>query len=67
MKEFGYIIKDEFGNTYYTEDAERFGKRIFETIHSIKAEFMKSVDYQVNCEQIPGETAAAACSSISAR
>lgn len=67
MKTFGYTRTDEFGNTYYTEDAERFGKRIFDTIHSIKAEFMKSVDYQVNCEQIPGETAAAACSSISAR
>lgn len=59
MKTFGYTRADEFGNTYYTEDAERFGKRIFDTIHSIKAEFMKSVDYQVNCEQIPGETAAA--------
>lgn len=59
MKTFGYTRTDEFGNTYYTEDAERFGKRIFDTIHSIKAEFMKSVDYQVNCEQIPGETAAA--------
>ena len=59
MKTFGYTRTDEFGNTYYTEDAERFGKRIFDTIHSIKSEFMKSVDYQVNCEQIPGETAAA--------
>lgn len=59
MKTFGYTRTDEFGNTYYTEDAEKFGKRIFDTIHSIKSEFMKSVDYQVNCEQIPGETAAA--------
>lgn len=59
MKTFGYIRKDEFGNTYYTEHAERFGKRIFDVIHSVKAEFMKTVDYQINCEQIPGETAAA--------
>ena len=59
MKTFGYIRKDEFGNTYYTENAESFGKKIFEVIHSTKAEFAKTVDYQINCEQIPGETAAA--------
>lgn len=59
MKTFGYVTVDKFGNTYYTEDAERFGKEIFDTIHSVKAEFMKHVDYQINCEQIPGETAAA--------
>lgn len=59
MKTFGYVRQDEFGNTFYTEDAERFGKRIFDTIHAVKAEFMKNVDYQINCEQIPGETAAA--------
>lgn len=59
MKTFGYIRKDEFGNTYYTQEAENFGKQIFEVIHSTKAEFAKTVDYQINCEQIPGETAAA--------
>ncbi len=59
MKTFGYIRKDEFGNTYYTDKAETFGKRIFEVIHSTKDEFAKTVDYQINCEQIPGETAAA--------
>lgn len=59
MKIFGYIRKDELGNTYYTQDAENFGKKIFEVIHSTKAEFAKTVDYQINCEQIPGETAAA--------
>ena len=59
MKTFGYTTVDKFGNTYYTEDASRFGKAIFDTIHKVKAEFMKNVDYQINCEQIPGETAAA--------
>lgn len=59
MKTFGYTRMDELGNTFYTEDAERFGKAIFDTIHKVKAEFMKHVDYQINCEQIPGETAAA--------
>lgn len=59
MKTFGYTTTDEFGNTYYTDDAERFGKKIFDTIHAVKSEFAKTVDYQINCEQIPGETAAA--------
>lgn len=59
MKTFGYVRKDTLGNMYYTENAERFGKKIFEVIHNTKAEFAKAVDYQINCEQIPGETAAA--------
>lgn len=59
MKTFGYVRKDNLGNTYYTEEAEKFGKKIFEVIHGTKAEFAKTVDYQINCEQIPGETAAA--------
>lgn len=59
MKTFGYTTTDEFGNVFYTDDASRFGKDIFDTIHRVKAEFMKTTDYQINCEQIPGETAAA--------
>lgn len=59
MKTFGYTAQDELGNTFYTDDAERFGKAIFDTIHAVKAEFAKDKDYQINCEQIPGETAAA--------
>lgn len=59
MKTFGYTKVDEFGNTFYTEDAEQFGKKIFDTIHQIKSEFAADKDYQINCEQIPGETAAA--------
>ena len=59
MKTFGYTKVDEFGNTFYTKEAEDFGKKIFEVIHSTKAEFTNNKDYKVNCEQIPGETAAA--------
>lgn len=59
MKTFGYTKIDEFNNTYYTKEAEEFGRKIFDVIHSIKAEFGKDKDYQINCEQIPGETAAA--------
>ena len=59
MKTFGYTKKDEFGNTFYTTEAEEFGRKIFDVIHSTKTEFTADKDYQVNCEQIPGESAAA--------
>ena len=59
MKTFGYTKKDEFGNTFYTPEAEEFGRKIFDVIHTTKTEFTVDKDYQVNCEQIPGESAAA--------
>lgn len=59
MKTFGYTRTDEFGNTYYTEEAEKFGKKIFDVIHNVKDTFALDKDYTINCEQIPGETAAA--------
>ena len=58
MKKFGYIKHDEFGNTFYTKEASDFGNRIFQTIHSVSQEFGKDKDYMINCEQIPGESAA---------
>ena len=58
MKSFGYTYKDEFDNTYYSEEAMKFGKKIFDTIHKTIAEFVVDKDYKVNVEQIPGETAA---------
>ena len=59
MKTFGYIRKDEFGNTFYTSQADAFGKKIFEVIHRTKDQFALDKDYKINCEQIPGEQAAA--------
>ena len=59
MKIFGYTKQDEFGNTYYTEQASKFGEKIFQTIHSVSNEFKKDKDYMINTEQIPGESAAA--------
>jgi ribonucleoside-triphosphate reductase len=59
MKTFGYTAKDVLGNTFYTKQAEEFGRKIFDVIHATKAEFVEDKDYQVNCEQIPGESAAA--------
>ena len=61
MKKFGYTRVDEFGDTYYTDKASAFGKKIFETMRKTADNFIKEYDcdYQINTEQIPGETAAA--------
>lgn len=61
MKKFDYIKLDEFGNTFYTEKASKFGRRIFETMRATSDKFIKdnNCDYQINTEQIPGESAAA--------
>ncbi len=59
MKTFGYTEVDELGNTYYTEKADKFGKRIFEMLHATKDAFAADKDYKINVEQIPGESAAA--------
>ena len=58
MKKFGYTYIDKFDNTYYDNNAFRFGKKIFEVMHEVKNEFQKDKDYQINIEQIPGESAA---------
>lgn len=59
MKHFGYVKFDEFGNAFYTEQADAFGKKIFEVIHRTKDQFALDKDYKLNLEQVPGETAAA--------
>ena len=61
MKKFGYTRVDEFGDTDYTDKASAFGKKIFETMRKTADDFIKEYDcdYQINTEQIPGETAAA--------
>lgn len=61
MKKFGYTRIDEFGNTFYTENASAFGQKIFHTMRKVADDFIKEYgcDYQINTEQIPGESAAA--------
>ena len=59
MKSFGYTVTDELGNVSYTPEAEAFGKKIFDVIHNTKDLFRLDKDYMINCEQIPGESAAA--------
>ena len=69
MKKFGYTRMDEFGNTYYTNEAAIFGEKIFKTMRSVADKFIADnkdrddddilkVDYMINTEQIPGESAA---------
>lgn len=61
MKKFGYITVDELSDTYYTEKASAFGNKIFKTIRTTADKFIKenNCNYQINTEQIPGESAAA--------
>ena len=61
MKAFGYVKKDEFGNTYYTDRAAAFGEKIFNTMRKTADVFIEKydLDYKINTEQIPGESAAA--------
>ena len=58
MKKFGYTYTDEFDNTFYDDNAFRFGKNIFETMHQVKNEFQKDKDYMINLEQSPAENCA---------
>lgn len=61
MKKFGYTKVDEFGNTFYTDEALAFGEKIFKTMHAAADRFIEKnqCDYMINTEQIPGESAAA--------
>ena len=61
MKKFKYTRLDEFGNTYYTDKASAFGQKIFKTMRKVADDFIleHGCDYQINTEQIPGESAAA--------
>ena len=58
MKSFGYTRGDEFGNIFYTKEADAFGKKIFEVIHRTKDQFTLDKNYKINVEEIPGEQAA---------
>ena len=59
IRKFGYVTHDKFDNTFYTDKAIEFGKNLFDVIHKTKEDFTKNVNYKINVEQIPGETAAA--------
>jgi len=61
MKKFGYVKEDQFGNVSYTDEAAKFGKKIFQTMREVADKFIENegADYMINTEQIPGESAAA--------
>ena len=59
IKTFGYLTVDEFGNTSYTDEAFKLGKRIFEVIRASIDNFSLDKDYKFNVEQVPAEQAAA--------
>ena len=58
MRAFNYTYKDSFDNTFYSDDAYRFGTEIFNAINEVKDKFTADKDYQVNIEQVPAEQAA---------
>lgn len=58
LQKFGYVTKDQFGYTSYTEQGMQFAKTILTTINEVKQQFASDKDYMINVEQIPGERAA---------
>lgn len=58
IKAFGYCEVDEFGNTFYTQEADDFAKHIFEIVHNARKLFDLDKDYTTNVEYIPGESCA---------
>ena len=59
IQKFGFTYKDEFGNTFYTDEGLQFAKDFMQKMIDVKTEFAKDKDYMINIEQIPGERAAA--------
>lgn len=58
LDKYGFVDKDQFGYTKYTDEGVEFAKAILKTIHEVKDEFKADKDYMINIEQIPGERAA---------
>lgn len=56
MEKFGYIVTDEFGNKFYSDEGIRFSEQIFDTLNEIKDNF--TTEYSFNIESVPAERAA---------
>lgn len=56
-----YINTDDFGNISYTDRADKFVCKLFDSIREAIREFSteNNIDYKINIEQVPAETAAA--------
>lgn len=59
LQKYGYTYKDDFGNTFYTDEGVEFAKEILRCITDTKNEFGRDKDYSINIEEIPAERAAA--------
>lgn len=59
LQKYGLTKRDEFGNTFYTDEGLAFAKEILDTIKRVKNGFSENKDYQINIEEIPAERAAA--------
>ena len=59
LQKYGLTKRDEFGNTFYTDEGLSFAKEILDTIKRVKNVFSEDKDYQINIEEIPAERAAA--------
>ena len=59
LKTFGYTKVDDFGNTYYIDEAYVLGRRIFQVIRNCIDNFSLDKNYKFNIEQVPAEQAAA--------
>ena len=53
MKSFGYTYQDEFGNTFYKDEAFEFGQQIFKVIKNTIDNFSLDKNYKINLEQVP--------------
>lgn len=58
VKTFNHTYTDDFGNTYYKQEAYDLGKRIFEVIKNVCDNFSLDKEYKINIEQVPAEQAA---------
>ena len=60
LQKFGYVTKDKLEYADYTEEGFEFAEEILKIIHEEKDKFKKkyNIDYMINIEAVPAETAA---------
>lgn len=61
LQKFGYVIKDKLEYADYTEDGFEFAEEILRVIHEEKDKFKEkyNINYMINIEAVPAESAAA--------
>lgn len=59
LQKFGYTYKDDFGNTFYSDQGLKFAQEILKVITDTKNDFIQDKEYQINIEEVPAERAAA--------